>query len=300
MKSYVVDLNMLQDVSFAAQIQAKNDCQFLLPDVALVEMCKHENCQLTMKLALQVFFDHTDQLAATLSVGEALNSELKSRSPTTSEGLISDDFTRITRQLVIDLAMDEKEENEAIQERFGSARKKLLNNLLDAAAAKRCTEQRLDILKTILTPELLKAIRKPELDRSSFLSFIQVAAEIFCRKRLSKESGMTENEARCFIEKRPMYLREEYLLVWHCLKTISLGGDISSMRAEKELNHQLDQDYALIASYFDGILSHDKRTNETYDDLLFILATPSSTASERFYKWLQELDVRINTAQISR
>lgn len=300
MKSYVVDLNILQDVEFSTKIQAKGDCRFILPDVALVEMCKHENCQLTMKLALHVFVEHTDQLAVTLSVGEALNGEVNSISPTTSEGLVSDDFTRITRQLVKDLAKDEKDVNKAIQEKFGSVRKKLLDNELDAAAAKRRTEQRLEILRPVLTPEILKSIRKPEIDRPSFLSFTQVAAEIFCRKRLSKECGMTENEAQRFIEKRPMFLREEYLLVWHCLKTISLGGDISAMKAGKELNHQLDLDFALIASYFDGILSRDRRTNEAYQDLLAILATSSSKAFERFNRWLEELDVRISPAQISR
>ena len=55
--------------------------------------------------------------------------------------------------------------------------------------------------------------------------------------------------------KSRLVLRYQFLVVRHTLLGFQSGSDISAMKPEKELNHQLDFDYVLTASYFDGLLS---------------------------------------------
>ena len=56
-------------------------------------------------------------------------------------------------------------------------------------------------------------------------------------------------------QEKPLVLRYQFLVVRHTLLGFQSGSDISAMKPEKELNHQLDFDYVLTASYFDGLLS---------------------------------------------
>jgi hypothetical protein len=293
MRTVVVDLNLLQDPSLATQIKADSNFRFVIPDVALVEMCKHENCHLTMKLALKVFAANTERVVVARSVGETLNMELDSLSPITTDRLLSHDFTTITRQLIIDLVRDDRNTKETIQGRFGAARIGLLKQDLNAIAAKGRTERLLEILRKGLTPQIIGAIRKPTLDCTRLLSFVQVMAEIFLLQMLRKDFGMSEQDARYLITQRPMYLRYYYVLALHCLMTIRMGGDISGMKAEKELNHHLDLDYVLIASYFNDLLSRDNRMKEVYLNLRTILATSSDEALERLDEWFLEVGVEV-------
>lgn len=288
MKTYVVDMNVLQCPDFAAKIRAEAESRFVIPDVALVEMCKHEDCRLTMKLALQVFSPHIDQVAVSFSVGEISNTELNSRCPSTPDGILSSEFTSLVGNLITDLAKDENDKtNDSIQKRFSDARESLLGKDLDAANARLRTEQLLEVLHQGLRPKLIASIRSPNLSWPRFLAFVQVMSEIFFLKMLKKDHGMEEIDALRFIARKPMYLRYNYLLARHCLITIRNGGNVAA--AGKELNHQLDLDYVLIASYFDGLLSQDKKVNEAHRDLLAILSTSSGEARERAMDWFEEI-----------
>lgn len=289
MRTYVVDANMLQSSELENRLHADATSTFILPDVAILEMCKHENCQLTMKLAFKVFAQRSDRVVASLSTGEIFNKELKSFIAISKASILSDNFTDFTRRLIEDLAKDDEKLDASIQDQFSQARAKLVTRDLDAIAAKNATEEILKIIRKALTPKIIKALRKPELDQTKFLAYVQVMAEFFFQHMLTKNFNIGKNFGRRFIAHRPMYLRYFYMLARHCLTTIKNGGDISNMKPENELNHQLDQDYILIASYFSGVISNDKRVNEGYRDLMTIIGTPSNQAFIIFNRWLEEI-----------
>jgi len=46
----------------------------------------------------------------------------------------------------------------------------------------------------------------------------------------------------------------------------------------------------LIASYFDGLLSNDKRANEAYQDLMTVIGTSSVELTNRVRDWFKELE----------
>jgi hypothetical protein len=290
MKTYVVDMNMLQSPELAQSIQGDASIEYVLPDIALVEMCKHPDCLLTMQLALEAFANHSDRVHVTLSVGEALSNEMGSLNVTCRSDILSNKFTEFGRQLITDLSSGNIKSDQEIQKKFGEARGNLLSAELNAEDAKSRTKQYLTLLEKGLHRDVAKAIRSPSLRHERLVAFAYFAAGIFVKNMLQKDAGMSEIDAICYIEKNPLILRFQFLVVRHSLLSLRNGVDMSNMKPEKELNHQLDFDYVLNASYFDGLLSKDKRVNEAYQDLSTVISTPSEELHETVTNWFQELE----------
>lgn len=289
MKTYVVDMNVLQSTELEDRILAEPDSRFVLPDVAFVEMCKHDAWELTMRLALNVFAGHGDRIKMSLSVGEAINVEIETLEPAASNTLLPPEFTNFACKLIEELAQGRQgEAYKIIQEEFSNTRQELLTVELDAPKAKARTQKLLDQWLSGLAPQIMTAIRKPSWDRSFFLSLVQVNAELFCLQYL-ESLGVVTDYAHCFMARKPMLLRYFYALTRHSLLAAKVGRGFSAMKVEKELNHQLDLEYGLVATYFDALLSGDKRAKEAYDDLVTILMTPSDIAVAQLQQGLREL-----------
>ncbi|NKA89339.1 hypothetical protein GO305_02927 [Ralstonia solanacearum] len=289
MATYVVDLNMLQSADLTNLISAEPEARFVLPDVAFVEMSKHEDWRLTMGLALNVFVGQTERIDMSLAVGEAVNEELTSGKSISINQLLPVDFRQFLRGLVSELAENRPGSNQArMDQRFREVRKDLLASDIDAPSAK---QRMLDLLQVWLDgmkPKLMKAIRKPNADRLFFLSMVQVSGDEFYR-RLLTTSGHSTYEASALMQFKPMCLRYLYAITRHVLLAAKQGGGLQSIDAAKELNHQLDLDYGIVASYFDGLLTKDQRAEAAYEDLMEILNTPSEVAESRFRAGLIEL-----------
>jgi hypothetical protein len=50
-----------------------------------------------------------------------------------------------------------------------------------------------------------------------------------------------------------------------------MKGEIESVKPTKVTNDLFDHDYVLLATFFDGLVSNDKRANEAYSDLKYLL-----------------------------
>ncbi|MCA7969728.1 hypothetical protein LGM42_07445 [Burkholderia sp. AU39826] len=289
MTTYVVDLNMLQSVDLANLISTEPQARFVLPDVAFVEMSKHEDWRLTMGLALNVFGGKTECIDMSLSVGEAMNEEFASGKPIATIQLLPDDFRQFLRGLVSELAEKRSGPNVArMDQNFSEIRRELLASDINASGAKQRALALVQVWLDGMKPILIKAIRKPNADKLFFLSLVQVNAEEFCR-RLLTASGRSTDEVSALIQCKPMCLRYLYAITRHSLLAVKQGGGIQAMDAAKELNHQLDLDYGIVASYFDGILTKDRRAKEAYDDLMEILNTSSEVAASRVRAGFVEL-----------
>lgn len=288
MKTYVVDMNMLQKQEFAQLIETDATSTFVIPDVAIVEMCKSENCELTMRRALKVFGPHTDRIEVAIGVSQVLRMEKATRKPVSRVAILSPAFASTVRQLITDLTDEEAKKAEEIQQTYASLRSTLLSQDLDASAAKALTAQGMKILGSLPKP-FFSAIRKNGFPHSRFQDLVHVMTDILLKKKAVNELGMSNIGAAAFVRARPMTVRYEYLLVRHCMLTLKRGGDISGAKPEKELNHHLDMDYVALGSYFDGVLSHDNGVKDAAEDLQNFLFTPSDEAHTRIAPWFEEL-----------
>ena len=293
LQAYVMDMNMLQDEGLATRVKHEPNSRFIIPEVAFVEMCKHKNCHLTMKLALQNFFDQSERVLVSISVPEALRRELGSFCGMRTEQLLSVGFTDFVHQLIVDLAKNDEETDTLIQGRFEAERDRLLAQDLNAVEAKKTSEKLMGLARDGLMPQVATALRKPGLDWTRFLSLVQWMAENLFRHTIkNKNKYISEANLRRFLNEKPMYLRYYYVLVRHALLALRNGGNISAMKAERELNNHLDMDYVMIASYFDGILSSDRNVVDADRDLRTILSNPSAKAEECVAIWFHELGLK--------
>lgn len=294
MTTYVLDLNMLQSVDLTNLMSTEPQARFVLPDVALVEMSKHENWRLTMGLALSVFGGRTACIDLSLSVGEAINKELASGKPISVSQLLPDDFRQFLHGLVIELEENRSGPSQAHMDQiFSEIRKDLLASDIDAPGAK---QRMLDVVQIWLdgmNQKLLRAIRKQNADRLFFLSLVQLNAEELCRD-IFTASGRSTDEVSALIQSKPICLRYLYAVTRHTLLAAKQGEGIQAIGSAKELNHQLDLDYGIVASYFDGLLTKDGRAKEAYDDLVEILNTSSEVASDRLRAGFVELGLNVS------
>jgi hypothetical protein len=252
-------------------IATEPDSIFFVPDVALVEMCKHEQWRRTMGLSFALFVPATKRTYASLSVGIVLQLEIQQRRPIEAQEFISHDFTPVLRDLIAEFgAKREGDAMRLVAEHFVESRSELLLEELNAESAKQRTGDLAAILCGALKPAVLKVFRTKRLDATARLDFILVNAQQFCQEYLIR-CGFREEQAKQMISANALVLRYFFVLVRHVLKwSIQCGWD--NVRADKELNNQLDQEYVLTASYFDRFLSNDKAARDAYDDLLQLMA----------------------------
>ena len=293
MHTYVIDMNFLQDESLVARIKDQHNSRFIIPEVAFVEMCKHENCLLIIRLALQNFSEIRDRIEVSISVSEAMRREVKTFVGIREEQLVSVGFTDSVREMISDLAKKEQELDETIKSRFGVVRDRLLSEDLNAVEVKRNSKIYMNLARQGVAPQVNVALRKPDLSQARFLCLVQWMAETLFRLAVkSINKYVSEATVNRFVNEKPIYLRYYYLLVRHALLGLKNGGDISAMKAENELNNYLDMDYVIIASYFDGVLSSDKKMLNADRDLRTILDNPYESAEICVAEWFRELGLK--------
>jgi hypothetical protein len=281
MTTYVIDQNMMQSPDLVALIQREPDAFFVLPDVAFVEMSKHPNWELTMSLALAPLATVAPNVQMSLSISEPMRAELANRRASNSGDLLSPEHSDFARDVILEFAeARDGARRKEIQERFDLLRRDLLAAELDSNSAKERTKRFVDPLLRGLRPKVLAALRKPGADPHFVLCFIQAYANILFEESLVKEHGFNELAAVHFRDAKPLTLRYFYLTVRHAVKTALKGTGWEAIRADRELNNHLDQHYALLASYFDGLLSNDGGAQSAYADLLAMLSTQSLEAAQ--------------------
>lgn len=291
-KKYVVDMNMLEAPELGQGMQEDGEIDYIIPDVAFLEMCKHDAFLSTMRQALRVFGNHADRVHVTRSVGACLGDEMRALRLTDGGNILSEERSEYGRRLIRDLFSGNEESAAEIQRELGQARAAVLSADLDADDAKERAQQYLSLIGKGLHADLQKALRSRRVSHEVFIAFAWVAACMYARKWMCKEGRLSEAGARRFIRKKPLVLRYQFLLVRHTLLGFQSGSDISGMTPEKELNNQLDFDYVLTASYFDGLLSKDKRVKDAHLDLMNVLGTPPEAMQATVDAWFKELEAQ--------
>ena len=269
---------MMQSDELASLLVAEPDAKFVVPDIAFVEMSKHPNWEYTMGLALPPLASASGRIFMSLSVGEAMGTELEMLQPITTDQLLPEDYCKLLRGLVLEFHEERVgEARTKIAERFDKTRTELLEEEPNPDLAKAQTKGLVDIWREALKPEVLKELRRSGAGPDLFLAMAQVNAEIFFT-RLLQQQGVAASAIDVFKKSKPCVLRYLYLITRHSLLSTLKGMGWEALAASKELNNRLDQEYALTASFFDGLLSLDKAANAAHADLMHMLGTSMDDA----------------------
>lgn len=269
-KIYVLDQNYLRSEELKALIEGEPRTKFVLPDIALLEMCKGGEWKSTMERSLETLAQAPSRVNLSMSVGEALNFEL-TKVESIEGRLLPKDLTQFLRSIMRDVAVQSQsgpgvtlmsKSIQEVQEEIGS-------NELDHKGNQRCLMTRTHILKSVLGNECLREFRNRTLSDDARLAMINSISNDLSHAFL-KEKNLSPNRIKNFLKKKPLVLRFYLLSIRHAFEWARIGG-LENYPAEKVTNDLIDQEYVAIASFFDGIKTKEKRVNEADQDLRRLL-----------------------------
>lgn len=267
---YVLDQNYLRSKELENLIITEPNSEFIIPDIALLEMCKGDKWKETMLMSLKLLSSCPERVYFSMSAGDGLNVELECE--TVNERiLLPDDTSLFIRELLRNIATNGSGEAINIMKRnIAGVKQEIQNAELNHARNQSRMRRHVKLVESIMPREQLKALRNGRLSNEDRLNIIMNISLNICYQTLLNKGFSVETICR-FMLKKPLILRFFYISVRHCIIWASRGG-FFSMPADKVTNEILDQDYVLIGSFFDRLLSKEKKVQEADTDLRALIA----------------------------
>lgn len=269
-KLYVVlDQNVLRTSELDRLISSRQGINFVLPDLAFLEMTKSEQWESTLHNSLAMLATIPHRVITSISIGEAMRREQVNSVPVTDH-LTHKGATRFVRG-ILNSVHDKSNgvELERIKSDYGNHRAGLRRDFLNHQENKNRAVDLIDSTKEMFSDELIKRLRAKTISLDEKLEIIFHVAPLLLEKTFVR-LNFSKNKAKFFLKRKPMILRYIYLKAWFCLDWIEKDG-FASIREEKVTNHFLDHEYVLTATCFDGLMSADAAVNTAYQAMLRLL-----------------------------
>ncbi len=237
---YVLDQTVMRKPILHELIQSGQAASFVVPDTAFVEMAKSERWEDTMRGSFAALASAADRTFVSLSVGEAIRTELASLKPVDRASLLPQEFATCVRKLIRALtSMDGSNDLDDIRTRVGEFRSVLLAKEADAVAEKKSVEQLVVGLEAACGQRMAKDMRGGRMSRKAQLGLIQEHANAM----LEHDFGIEPGKAPAFGRSKPLVLRYAYLRLRHAMWWAQ-RRELEAAKPPKVLNHRLDQEYA--------------------------------------------------------
>jgi len=264
---YVLDQNVMRSAALADRVRTERNAVFVVPDTAFVEMVKSDRWEDTMRGSLAALVPVPGRTFVSMAISEVMRVERAELKSINRAALFPAEFTELIRELLPALAADRSSSAmDTIRARINGFRADLLVKEVDPIREKEGTERLVALLEAACGPAMAKDLRSGRMDRRAQLGLIQLKApEIFARAL-----NLDGDQADRFRRSKPLLLRYIYLELRHAMHWVKSGG-LKTAQAKKVLNDRLDQEYVLIASYCDAILTDDGNASEADEDLRMLL-----------------------------
>ena len=270
MTAYLVDQNYFRSTELAALMSADPDATFVVPDVALIEMCKGPHWQDTVRSSLATLAQAPARVSNTIAVGEALMYEFTNKRSAYDQ-LRPPEFQSFFHAILKDVRENTMTAGmNAIAVRIAETQTELSENELDHSRNLAGLRGRMEIIEDALGADAIRQFKNSNVDRLVRLRYIRKIGRDLTEAHTRKE-GFSEDEIAAFMSSKPVILRTYYLSVRHALEWAIRQG-LNSLPQHRATNDVLDQDYVLLASFFDVLLSKETRMLDADQDLRDILA----------------------------
>lgn len=266
----VLDRNVVRRPGLASAAEDPSN-EFVLTDTFLVEMVKHpEQWVSTFRRDFAELAKVGNRFRISASPGECLRKERHEGRPISHEELLPADFRPLLAQLMHSTTEP------------GNLSNSLLQDVADSLPALRSEQPSIEIAKehtgdltrklaATLRPEIISDLRNGRLHGDAMLYLVEdVASRAYEADCGEKRSAMLpwprSMTSRCFI-----------LGVYRAMSWLQRGG-LETAAQDKLHNDAYDDEYVLVGSFFDGVLSSEKRVNEADAALRRIVGSASSNA----------------------
>lgn len=262
---YVLDQNYLRAEELGNLIAAEPHSKFVIPDIALLEMCKGDKWKETILRSFAILSTCPGRVFHSIPIGEGLNYELK-HGDSIEGKLLPRDFRGFTRAILANVAAGGAGNAiDMIRAKILDAQRDIQQAELNHPNNQQSLLQRVGIIESALAGEPLRTLRSGQASREDRLALIRNVSLDLCSTFLQSH-GLSRNKARVLLKRKPLVLRFFYVSVRHCVDWAARSG-ILSMAPERISNDILDQDYVLVGSFFDRLLSKEIRVQEADADL---------------------------------
>lgn len=273
-KIYVVDQNVMRRVELVDLMAAQPDAKFVIPDTGLLEMAKSDQWEETFRRSFEAFVPVVTRCFMSMSVQEAR--ELEFRTRVSVEGrLLPVEFTKLLRGAIVESQSGHGPTMSQLRGRMAEVREDLQRNELNAQANREELQRLVGELHSKLTRDEIKACRQEGMaGRLARLGIARSAGDALYVVHMTK-SKVPDPVSRRLWKTRSMTRRWCYVLVHHALQWLGDGG-LDTATDKVVVNDVLDQDYVLLGSLFDGVLSLETDVRNASDDLYVMLSLPPS------------------------
>ena len=273
-KIYVIDQNVMRRPPLIEFVNAHPDAKFVVPDTGLVEMVKSEHWEDTFRNSFEALVPFVKRCSMAMSIQEARQLEIKSRASADGR-LLPSSFTKLLRGAIVESQTGVGPTMSLLREGMARVREELQQNDLNVEANRSELEHSVSTLRSQLSKDAIKACRQDGvLGRIARLRIAQAAGDGFYVAHM-KKAGVPDSVSRRLWKAKSMTRRWCYMQVHHALQWLGDGG-IDNAKDQVVLNDILDQDYVLLGSVFDGVVSLETDVQNALEDLQIMLALPPS------------------------
>lgn len=266
----VVDQNFLRADELRSQLASDPNLCIVLPDLAFLEITKNERWELTLRLSLAVLADYRQRVFVGRSVSESLRYELYHGKPVTGH-MMYRDATRFVREILASVESGTEGEGIArIRSNPDNHLQELQRDYLNHSANKLHASELVDATKLVASSAFAESVRSNRASREERLEFLTKQAPSILLGVLI-DNGFSRERASSLARKKPMLLRYFYLKMWASIDWLEMGR-LEGLGEKRVTNDLLDHEYVLTATFFNGVLSKERKVNDAYHDLMQLLS----------------------------
>lgn len=270
MKMICIDQGMYRSEALAKLI-ADPDMLFVIPDAALMEMCKSTRWEQTLRGSLEQLATVPDRVFLARGNGECLKAELDRGRPLELDDLISLEATEWLRAILVEIAHRRHGERlevmaAEIEKVNATARTDYLDDMQNLASLRGL----ISTLESAYTADFQKRLRSGKVGEDEYVAVVSnAAASVVNDGSMKLSAGWVDTffTARSYAA-RWLWLRVETVTEW-----LAKGG-VENVAASKVTNSDVDRHYLVLASYCDQLLTGDRAMQEKDRKLRAALAHP--------------------------
>jgi hypothetical protein len=264
---YVLDQNVLRRRgSVFDRLLRWESAHFVLIDTALVELVKPELWDDNLRQGLARLREIPHRCHMSIAVKEAVDIEMQT-GRSAARHLMPQPFSKLLREIIRESSSPTPSADWAA--RVAAVRAELEEHDLNAHAAKADVGALVQFLRENMSKADIarckhaeygrgfRALMAHRMGRAAFYSYVNL-------RGLSYEKAAALRRQRC-LTWRWLTLRIHHTLQW-------LGdGGFDNAKVNNILNDLLDQDYVLLSSFFDGVVSNETDVNTAHADIEWIV-----------------------------
>ena len=273
---FVIDTNYLRKQALADALQASSSDRYILTDTAVLETMKNDRWESTTRASFKIIAQHPQKIWVARAPGELLRDELSSGQETSE---IFDDYQcEQFRLLLGEIASGHDGPHmDYLRAHIGEAQEKIAEEQQNHVENIKGLKHAYEDIKDTIDISAYRRISDPVKKSQVHLKHIKTHAQNSLQRVVALE-GKSSDLGQVLACGRGIMLR--YQIGYFCLGfKWALGGTISP-DATKATNEIMDLAHAVIATFFDGILTEEDSVRELRDDISAILEFNASLVTE--------------------